>query len=60
METVLSYAYVNVSVRKSFAFYSETYCILQKINSEDADEDDIDGHGEGWRAMRLGGVYKLH
>lgn len=53
MEIVLSYAYTNVGVRKSFAFYSETYCILQKINSEDADEDDIDLHNEKWRAMKL-------
>lgn len=53
METALSYAYTNVGVRKSFAFYSETYCILQKINSEDADEDDIDLHNEKWRAIKL-------
>lgn len=53
METALSCAYVNVGVRKSFAFYSETYCILQKINSEDADEDDIDLHNEKWRAIKL-------
>ena len=53
MEAGLPYAYTNVGVRKSFAFYSETYCILQKINSEDADEDDIDLHNEKWRVMKL-------